>query len=429
MRTGSSRPILPPWRSTQIEKQALTPNSKSDSEEPSERNQLYIPQTTSPGRDLGWARALRMPLDRRREPLPRPDLYLPALDGLRLLAFLLVLVHHAGPIPGTAPILQTVSEKGWIGVELFFVISSFLFFHLFTAEADRSGRISIGLFFVRRLLRLYPLMVAYPALMLLVFGASSAGVLRLGGLGLFADNIISWFMGYNVSTPLSAHLWTLSFEFQVYLVIPFAFIALQQGGKRDFLIGSAVIFAFCFTLRLLFTALGAQHPIVWVTPFLHPDSILFGVLLAIGIFARVQPWLAGIVMIGAGALFWVAPQPWINLQGAATTYSLAALACGALVALSVQWAPLGRILSWKPIAFLGSISFGLYVFHLLGLRLTEFAFADLRWNVNPASSFPEWALFTTTGFTITTLLSVVSYYMFERPFLRLKDRFTVVRGR
>jgi peptidoglycan/LPS O-acetylase OafA/YrhL len=346
-----------------------------------------------------------------------------------LLAFLLVLVHHAGPIPETASILQAINAKGWVGVELFFVISSFLFFHLFTAEAARSGRISIGLFYVRRLLRLYPLMVAYPALMLLVYGVSPAGLLRLGGLGLFVDNIISWFMGYNVSTPLSAHLWTLSFEFQVYLVIPFAFIALQQCGKRNFLIGSAVIFAFCFTLRMLFTALGAQHPIVWVTPFLHPDSILLGVLLAVGLFAWVPPWLAGIVMIGAAALFWVAPQPWVNLQGAATTYSLGALGCAALVALSVRWAPLGRILSWKPIAFLGSISFGLYVFHVFGLRLAEFAFADLSWNVSPGASFSEWVLFATTGFAITTLLSVVSYYVFERPFLRLKDRFAVVRGR
>ena len=94
------------------------------------------------------------------------SLYLAALDGLRFLAFLLVFLHH---LPRTFAVLSTASRVGWVGVEIFFAISSFLFFYLLAAEQQACGEIDIPKFYWRRLLRIYPLMVLFPFLMLALF--------------------------------------------------------------------------------------------------------------------------------------------------------------------------------------------------------------------------------------------------------------------
>jgi peptidoglycan/LPS O-acetylase OafA/YrhL len=116
-------------------------------------------------------------------------LYLPALDGLRFFAFLLVLIHH---VPGAPAIISTLEARGWVGVELFFAISSFLFFTLLDAEDRARGSINIPHFFVRRLLRLYPLMVAFPLFMLLSEGPLGWPAFgRFLGIAFFADNAIT----------------------------------------------------------------------------------------------------------------------------------------------------------------------------------------------------------------------------------------------
>src|SRR4051794_10600592 len=89
-------------------------------------------------------------------------LYLPQLDGLRFFAFLAVFIHHlSAPEP-----LRFLQARGWMGVDLFFVISAFLFFRLFNEEASVAGRIDVLRFYLRRMLRLYPLMVAFPAVII-----------------------------------------------------------------------------------------------------------------------------------------------------------------------------------------------------------------------------------------------------------------------
>jgi peptidoglycan/LPS O-acetylase OafA/YrhL len=134
-------------------------------------------------------------------------LYIPALDGLRFVAFLFVLMSHfSDALP---------ANRGWIGVEVFFVISSFLFFHLLNAEYRAIGRIDIFKFFARRMLRIYPLMMLYSLLMFFIFSPENLhSVFRLVGLALLADNFVTCVKGYNLVIPFAAHLWTLSYEFR-----------------------------------------------------------------------------------------------------------------------------------------------------------------------------------------------------------------------
>lgn len=160
------------------------------------------------------------------------SVYLPALDGLRFFAFLLVFMLHLAPAPSW---LSPIADRGWLGVELFFVISAYLFFRLFAAEQRAAGRISPLKFYVRRFLRLYPLMVAYPTILLLMSGdITRATVARLAGLWFLSDNFLCWIRGFN-PIFLSSHLWTLSYEFQLYLVLPLAFLLYAMIGRRSFL--------------------------------------------------------------------------------------------------------------------------------------------------------------------------------------------------
>lgn len=356
-------------------------------------------------------------------------LYLPALDGLRLLAFLLVFIHHLPEFESFA-LLKKIHTYGWFGVELFFSISAFLFFYLFKSEHALTGQIDIKRFYIRRLLRIYPLMVGFPVLMMVLYsgGFSSEHFLRFLGLALFSDNIITWFKSYN-PIPFSNQLWTLSAEFQIYLIIPFAFIAAMRFGTKRFAAGVVGVSAFCLALRTIFEGLDAPHPIVWVTPFLHPDSILLGILLSLGLVSWVPIWACVLILVSASYSFLSLPVPWNGMQASALSYFSGSLACASLVILALRWRPLSALLTLKPFVFLGSISFGLYVYHRLGNHLALVLFSYLGWTAAPAASIQNWMLYASVSLLITTSIATLSFYALERPLLRLKDKFAVIHGR
>jgi peptidoglycan/LPS O-acetylase OafA/YrhL len=166
-----------------------------------------------------------------------------------------------------------------------------------------------------------------------------------------------------------------------------------------------------------------------VTPFLHPDSVLLGLALSIGVLPKLPLWAVAGILLGAGAGFFASPQPWDNIEGAAFTYPLGALMCGAIVVLALRWHPLTRLLSLRPMRFFGAISFGLYVFHLLGLHFAHTAMQWAGFGEHAALDLGPWALTLALGFAFTALMAVLSYYAIERPFLTLKVRFAVVHGR
>jgi len=357
------------------------------------------------------------------------DLYLAPLDGLRFLAFLLVFVHHL-PAFAPSPWLVELNRYGWVGVELFFVLSSFLFFHLLSAEYTKTGTISARNFYIRRLLRVYPLMVALPALMLIIFGSPDGlGPVRLAALALFVDNFVTWLNGYNLSIPFSAHLWTLSFEFQVYLLIPFAFLALRRLGSRRFMITALVVLAYCFLARMTFFAAGAKHPVIWVTPFLRPESVITGMIL----FALRPQWhwgfSAGSALITA-LLFLNIPEPWTGATASALSYPIAALMCGSAIdaVLRAPWA--SAALSLKALRGLGRISYGLYVYHVLAIWLAQKTLGD--WLARPLDASVhviDYLMLFSAALASTIMFSVISYYGFERWLERLKSRFAAVEGR
>ena len=159
--------------------------------------------------------------------------YLPGLDGMRALAVIAVMIYHANAdwLPG-----------GYLGVEVFFVISGYLITLLLIAERERSGKVALGQFWLRRARRLLPalgvmlaLVMAYTA----AFQSASLGQLRgdvVAGLGYVTNWYQVWVgQGYTASgdfAPLR-HLWSLAVEEQFYLIWPLVMMAILAKGSRN----------------------------------------------------------------------------------------------------------------------------------------------------------------------------------------------------
>ncbi|MBK3804429.1 acyltransferase family protein, partial [Azospirillum brasilense] len=351
---------------------------------------------------------------------------LSALDGLRFFAFLLVFFSHM-PENKETTILFGLHHYGWVGVEIFFVISAFLFFYRFNAEIHATGSINIKSFYTRRFLRIYPLLIAYLLMISTTYYSllKNDALLRFFGIIMCIDNFIAWFRGYNLSIPYSGHLWSLSFEFQIYAIIPFAFMAFVHYGRKKFLVSILSIYLFCFLLRMIFTGAGATHPLVWVTPFLRPESVLIGVMLAAGYFSYIPHWALGLLAVAAGITFFSTPTPWADWHGASASYPLAAIMCGSLVGLSLKWNFFSNLLSWRPIRYLGSISYGLYILHFLGIGLAARAINLIGYDISVHISGYLYCVLFFTSLFITIAMATLSYYAIERPFLQLKVRFPV----
>ncbi len=147
--------------------------------------------------------------------------YFPELDGLRFLAFLLVFVHHH-PYLNSIPVLSFFRAYGWLGVDLFFVLSAFLFSRLLVEEYKKTNKISFRKFYLRRIFRICPVYIIFVILTILFlyiinYPFSNLELLRVVGLLTFTDNFMTAVHGYNSLSTL-AHLWTISYEEQFYVL-------------------------------------------------------------------------------------------------------------------------------------------------------------------------------------------------------------------
>jgi peptidoglycan/LPS O-acetylase OafA/YrhL len=353
-----------------------------------------------------------------------PNLYIPALDGLRFIGFILVFFHHVAAVPDIY-LLRLLQAKGWVGVEIFFVISAFLLFYLLDQEKIATGTINPIRFYFRRFLRIYPLMMLLPIAMLAFYGVDLLKLARFIGLAFFVDNFMAWGYGFN-SIPFVSHLWTLSYEFQVYLLIPAGFALYGVVERKNF--AKILIFTFFVALgaRTAFSILAAPHPVVWVTPFLRPESVLVGVAVAIG-FIRIPSYLAALALLISAIIFSVGPNIFDTGLWTIALYPICAVIAGSILILSMQSKSFSRILSLAPIGFLGKISFGLYVFHFGVIYLTSSALISA--GVINADAPENYFARLSLSFVLTVLMAAASYYLYERPFLRIKMRFSDVVSR
>jgi peptidoglycan/LPS O-acetylase OafA/YrhL len=364
----------------------------------------------------------------------RERFYHPELDVLRFLAFCAVFIHHAFPdvaskyVEHGAPSFvakwaAALTQSGLFGVDLFFVLSSYLITELLFREFRRRGNLDIKSFYIRRALRIWPLyfmFVAFAAFVVphLIPGNHLNGV-WLAAFAVFAGNWACSMMGafpHSVAAPL----WSVSVEEQFYLGWP---LLLKTIGFRH-VRSLAVIFLIVATATRLFLAYhGASFATVWCNTFARLDPIAAGALLATILHGRdIQlSRRARLVMGSMGLCLWICTSRFLELSGFLSLLAYPAVTAGCLLLLISVLRPMAPERS--PIfTFLGRISYSLYVFH-------DFALALVNHLLIRSSGAGRLLCANALAFALVCALGTCSYFLLELPFLRLKSRFTYVPSR
>jgi peptidoglycan/LPS O-acetylase OafA/YrhL len=333
---------------------------------------------------------------------------IPQLDGVRGIAILLVMLHNQRE---TFPSLHLdrLFANGWMGVDLFFVLSGFLITGILLDT--RHAENYFGTFYVRRSLRIWPLYVALLVFMFAVvprFGAAEARTVfekssPWWAYPLFLQNLL-------VPVPTSAAgplavTWSLAIEEQFYLVWPFVVRFLSRAAVRRLAI--AVI---CLSplLRLYLASRGVN---LYTNVFCRLDGLMAGALLAVFVrsdapapsrFTR-RAWLSLALVVPLACAAEAAGARWI-------VFSLSAAASTAFIYLALfsdhSW--LRRALTNRALVYTGTISYGLYLLHKIPFDAAKGVGADRH----PLVALP--ILFAACYATAT-----LSWIVLERPFLRL----------
>ncbi len=318
--------------------------------------------------------------------------YRPELDGLRGIAILIVLGAHTG-VPGFT------DGGGGAGVTLFFVLSGYLITSLLLAEREKSGRVDLKAFYIRRALRLFPALAAVllVVVVVLLLGLAPSAALEDTNYGVVIVGVVlyvaNWVAVAGQSIGLLGHTWSLAVEEQFYIVWPTLLIlGMRFGRTRLALI--VLLLIFLDTPYRLFLDLHGGFMHVFVGTDSRGDALLFGCVLAL-LQTRWHPAVGWIGLVGVGALAASWPgDPGLGAQilfipGAAILGTLAVAGCPTMLA-------------WRPLAFIGRISYGLYLWHGL----------VIWWNLPWPVAVP-----------LSIGIACVSYFVLEQRFLRLKDRF------
>lgn len=363
----------------------------------------------------------------------KSSVYYPALDSLRFLAFLLVLIHHV-PFAKRVPAWVVLHDYGWMGVDLFLCLSAFLFAKLLFVEFQERGDIHIRFFYLRRLLRIWPLYFFFIGVMFAYSvwtnGWQASTVIRSIGLFTFTDNLFTLaYQSYN-KLPYSDHLWTISYEEQFYLIIPWALRILYRlkAATVAFILGGLLVLGLVF--RAIFIHYKMGYLGIWVLPLTHFESILGG--LAIGLFDKylnkTSSWIyliAGLIALG---LVTMLPNLQIVQWQLMLTYLLVGVgvSCLLLAVIGDGLGPISHLLKHPTLRYLGKISYGLYVYHFVG-RALSINIVNMFVPSERALVYPITVLITTL--LVTILISMLSYEILEKAFLKMKERFTVIYSR
>ncbi|HSC86668.1 MAG TPA: acyltransferase [Polyangiaceae bacterium] len=330
------------------------------------------------------------------------------LDGLRCLAILPVIAHHATAAPP-----HGIWGKGAVGVDLFFVLSGFLITTLLLREQRASGRLDLGRFYLRRTLRIFPLYYAVLGLQLLsALTISRPGPPRehfLANWHWHATYMANWFVDYDVphSIPF-AFSWTLCVEEQFYLFWP-GLVALLPKLALPFVLVGGILFDQEWVGRL-----GLSEASYRIVSSFAP-AIAWGALLALGLDSRrVHGWLGRV-------LRWrfAAPAFLLGVVAALSqTHTNYYWLCSALVGLVGSTAVTGGgvlrpLLEQRWIVGIGQLSYALYLTHSLALAILR--------TCLPASAqvFP---IVFGLGFPMACGLAWLARRYIELPALRWRDR-------
>jgi peptidoglycan/LPS O-acetylase OafA/YrhL len=350
--------------------------------------------------------------------------YLPGLDGLRGVAILAVVATHGHVLNGWA---------GQIGVDIFFVLSGFLITSLLIEEWEQLHSVSLKRFYARRALRLLPALVVMIVTIVIWHGLTNRGVFGRtaldGIIALFYSSNWMFALGFRQPAHVFAHTWTLSIEEQFYFWWPLVLLFLLRhcSSRASLLRWVALAIFLLFVEKVIIAAGMPSGTMNWLTyaTDARADTLLIGCAIAIMLHMNRMAWqdrakfvlkytawfigLPGLILIGIPA----------GLSADFSTIGLH-LVTGLLAALILMEPVVseGGLLSWllsrRWLVYVGKVSYGMYLWHYP-------IFSEVQARNWP---FPcELAV----EFGLTVLATIASFYLIEKPALKLKRRFSSER--
>ena len=336
----------------------------------------------------------------------------------------------------------SLGKGGWIGVDLFFVLSGFLITGILL-DSRNSCRYFRS-FYIRRSLRVWPLY--YGVLIAVFIIGPTLGLNGLRGmkelnaeqgwLWAYGTNLIPFFR--NNWIPCAEwlnmwHFWSLAVEEQFYLVWPFLVYFL---GRRPLAAVCLVGILVTAPIRYAMLRFGVSALAIYALYPCRMDSLLVGSLLAIlvrrsgGPRALLKPALisTGLALLVIGATSWH-DRAWLYLFGwrmQQMGYTALAIAFGGLLILALNARPGGTwhaVWTFAPLRMLGRYSYGLYIYHNLFGKLIEQKLRPLYAGPTQTASLLSQMAFMAATFAVFLVVAVASYHIIEMPFLRLKRYF------
>ena len=370
--------------------------------------------------------------------------YVASLTGLRGVAALAVFLFHYGSlnpgirldlsIPVIGGLLQFPLGFGFAGVDLFFILSGFLLSLPFArATLSYSFRQSLGRYYKRRLLRVFPAYYAQLGI-ILIFGGWFVTWRPLDAPSLMAHATMFFNMGWNPVRPLVGLWWTLPVELSFYLILPFL-ASFMRPGRWLVVLVAGVLLSILYRLwaadHFASAAAGSVFLAASQLPGYLPEFLLGATAAIIVQFLdlksikRPPAWMVdALFLLGVAlAITWLLKFLLPNVSAYWSghwTMIIAPVAFGlplSLIVVSLYWGSrIGNLLFANPVIyFLGLISYSLYLWHFVVLQQAEPALGEIYAQLTGVPRF-------LVSLVLVVLVSSLSYYLFERPFFQLAKR-------
>lgn len=345
--------------------------------------------------------------------------YVPELDGLRGVAILVVMLFHAN---------VSFLGGGFIGVDIFFVLSGFLITSLLIKEFEHTGSVSLKHFYMRRILRLGP------ALLLLLVVFCIVGFIFLGeekAIANLVDALIAlaylsnWARAFDLHPPdFLGHTWSLSIEEQFYILWPIVLVTLLRINKNRWVVVffAAVVALISWFLRILMAMNDVSVERLYNGLDTRADALMVGCVLGILTSSRLiserakdilAQWLKYVALSFMICLlgFFVFSE-WQDLRMYYFGFFAVELFAVTLIfdIMINKKSMIGKILAMRWLVWVGSISYGLYLWHYPIFRTMI------------ALGYNDWAVIF-IGTFVTFAIATSSYYFLERPILKFKKSY------
>jgi peptidoglycan/LPS O-acetylase OafA/YrhL len=366
--------------------------------------------------------------------------HVPALDGVRGVAVLIVIIHNAGWIAGPSEqlvlkLFSAIAATGWIGVSLFFALSGFLITGILLES--RGHNRFFRSFYLRRTLRIFPLYYAFVAGMVFVaaplaWSAAWAAEVRAEQWPYWIY-VSNWTQAFNVDVHGMMHLWSLAVEEQFYLVWPLLVYALSRPGLARLAVAMIVTAPF---IRYGLYVGGLPMSATYLFTFARWDALAAGALLATLIRDdRGRAWvsagrgkLAAVLVAALGVLVFLqrgfhAEEVPIAVIGQSIIVGLSAC----LLAYAVDESPRASkafraLLSWRVLRTLGTYSYAMYVFHFPIHHALKIPLGPWVEGSDDSLRIVRVFAYLSLVLVLTFSASLVSWRLIEKPFLDLKEK-------